>query len=253
MSQVRKGLVLLSLIAVYLIVATGCGQPNPYASFDQDKASEGHAANWLPSKHADAASDNMDHCEECHGDDFYGGISGVACFDCHLGSEDSVHPETWADLAYARHGDYTETAGNSSCAIASCHGNNLDGIAASGPSCTSCHMGGVASFHPDSWGDFAYALHGMEVELNGADTCSNSACHGAELDGVTESGPSCTSCHMDGLNSIHPLEWDDDILLHEDYVGNNGTTSCRNTACHGAMLEGVVSSGLACNACHSSF
>jgi len=38
-------------------------------------------------------------------------------------------------------------------------------------------------------------LHGIYVSSRGGDSCANAACHGTDLNGVEESGPSCYICH----------------------------------------------------------
>ncbi len=131
-----------------------------------------------------------------------------------------------------------------------CHGTDLAG-GTSNISCTQCHLGNPESVHPTQWGNFAYALHPVYVKLNGTSACANVTCHGANLDGVRGSGPSCTQCHMGGLNSKHPVAWNTNIELHKDYIASNGSSSCRVSVCHGADLKGVFLSGPSCGTCHS--
>jgi hypothetical protein len=251
MSPIARDSALAFLLLVCLAVALGCGNANPEATFDPE-SDEGHSSGWLPEAHAAKANEALASCAECHGPAFGGGISESACTSCHLGSETEVHPPDWADLAFVRHEGFVEAQGNASCAVASCHGTDLDGVASSGPSCiTACHLGGLESLHPEEWGGFAYARHEFFVAENGTVSCSNSACHGTDLGGAPESGPSCTECHLGGVFSVHPVEWDEDILLHEDFVASRGTGSCRNITCHGSALEGVPGSGPSCFICHS--
>ena len=132
---------------------------------------------------------------------------------------------------------------------AQCHGADYGG-GISRISCTSCHMGGVASIHPP-WGTPDYAMHGSYVKSKGNDTsgCANTLCHGTNLDGTGGAGPSCTSCHMGGVASIHPAEWNGNVWLHTKTVYTN-FDSCKNITCHGAALEGVSLSGPSCYICH---
>jgi hypothetical protein len=180
------------LIVLSGFLLAGCGDSNPQVTFDS--LSGKHQNNWLPSGHTAEAKAHPESCADCHGSDFLGGVSKVACTQCHLGNPNSIHPVRW--------------------------------------------------------GNFAYALHGIYVRANGTSSCANIYCHGANLQGVAGSGPSCTQCHLGGPTSVHPAAWDNNIALHKDYVGSNGTTSCRNTVCHGANLQGVFLSGPACAACH---
>ena len=76
-----------------------------------------------------------------------------------------------------------------------CHGADLSG-GISGVSCTTCHLGGPTAVHPSTW-DPLYLTHGPSVStgVTGIALCANQYCHGTSLQGVTNSGPSCTSCH----------------------------------------------------------
>mgnify|MGYP001587548210 CR=1 FL=1 len=73
-----------------------------------------------------------------------------------------------------------------------CHGEDLLG-GISGYGCTSCHIGGPTSAHPADWVDLTY--HGPYVSVNGASSCRNVYCQGANLEGVNLSGPACQTCH----------------------------------------------------------
>src|SRR5574340_496826 len=78
---------------------------------------------------------------------------------------------------------------------AECHGADLGGGIAK-ISCSSCHLGGPTSVHPQTW-DPIYLNHGPSVSSGATPTsaCANPSCHGTNLQGVIDSGPSCTSCH----------------------------------------------------------
>jgi hypothetical protein len=155
-----------------------------------------------------------------------------------------THPVGWLPDGHAA----VAKASVETCIV--CHGDDLTG-STTHVSCTQCHLGNPESVHPTQWGNFAYALHPVYVKLNGTSACANVTCHGANLDGVRGSGPSCTQCHMGGLNSKHPVEWNTNIELHKDYIASNGSSSCRVSVCHGADLKGVFLSGPSCGTCHS--
>lgn len=250
MSQIRKKSLLFSalfLLSVFLLV--GCGSSNSQSNFDP--VSGEHVAGWLPDGHKAEAKAHVDSCAQCHGADYGGGISKIACTDCHIGNQQSIHPVTWGPFGYILHANYAETNGTAACANALCHGVNLDGVGAAGPSCTSCHLGGVGAIHPTSWGDAIDTLHGNYAKLNGTTACANAKCHGASLDGIGAAGPSCTLCHMGGVASIHPTNWGSyAYALHGSYAKINGTTACANAFCHGAALTGVSGSGPSCTLCH---
>jgi hypothetical protein len=194
MSQIKMTSLALGMLLMASVLS-GCGDRNSQSNFDAQSGT--HPAGWLPEGHKAAAQLNILSCTDCHGDDFTGGISKVACTKCHLGNQQEIHPL--------------------------------------------------------QWGQFAYALHGSFAKLNGTTSCANVLCHGSNLDGVGGTGPSCTSCHLGGTTSHHPLPWNIDITLHGGYVGQNGTSACRNVVCHGASLQGVFLSGPGCNACHTNF
>ena len=170
----------------------GCGDTSPEATLDTGTGQ--HAAGWLPSGHKAQAQAHMEMCADCHGADFLGGIAIVACTQCHLGNQNSIHPTAWGINAYALHPDYVRLNGTTGCANVCCHGPNLDGVGGTGPSCTQCHLGGISSFHPIPW-NTNILLHKDYVQANGDSSCRNAACHDANLQGVYLSGPACSLCH----------------------------------------------------------
>jgi len=203
MQIIKTSLVLALALLTFLgvLALSGCGDKNSDSDFSPDSGQ--HPAGWLPGGHAAAAQAHSSTCLPCHGTDLAGGISNVSCTTCHLGGPFNVHPLAWTQQ-----------------------------------------------------GDFVYALHGGYVDQNGSAACANQFCHGTDLSGVAGSGPSCSSCHLGGPFSPHPLAWANDVTVHGGYVQQNGTfgppnQGCRNTACHGAQLEGVFLSGPACNDCHN--
>ncbi len=250
MPQVTKPTIISMFLIAGLMFITACGSSskNSKAPFDADT---GHQANWLPAGHMTAAQEGTSVCKECHGIDYLGGVSGISCTGCHLGGPTVIHPTDWGQDILSKHGNYADALGTTSCANAACHGTALDGVTNSGPSCTSCHLGGVNSFHPVEWGQNIDLLHGAYVNTNGTAGCATAACHGAALGGVSGSGPACSSCHLDGASSVHPLDWGQyPQINHAAYVNANGATSCANAACHGTTLAGVSGSGPACTSCH---
>ena len=201
MVQVRKNsLRPFLLLVLFAFLSPGCGGDSNSNGFGTGTAaprptSEIHPAGWLPDGHTVPAKADIQSCTDCHGNDFSGGYANVACTQCHLGSQESIHPT--------------------------------------------------------QWGNFAYALHGSYIKRNGTADCTSANCHGADLQGVERSGPSCTQCHMGGIYSKHPVAWNTNIVLHRDYVGSNGTPSCSVSVCHGTDLKGVFLSGPSCGTCHS--
>jgi hypothetical protein len=99
------------------------------------------------------------------------------------------HTEGWLPAGHAT------AARESTNSCAQCHGSDLAG-GVSNVSCTKCHIGGTTSVHPATWAGTAIQRnHGPYVVANSSSSCKNVSCHGSTLKGVTDSGPSCSSCH----------------------------------------------------------
>lgn len=143
-----------------------------------------------------------------------------------------------------------KTAGSAySANCTECHGENLDGGIAK-VSCTSCHLGGALTIHPTSMIP-ALTKHKAYVAANGDISCANGSCHGTAYQGVTGSGPSCTSCHIGDKSHKHPLSWTTSALIdHRNYVNLNGSASCKTSSCHGVNGVGGPNNAPACNTCH---
>lgn len=183
----------------------GCGDNAKLANYEAAKGE--HPANWTVAGHQPQALSHLENCTQCHGQDLSGGISKVACADCHSvifvtpgnpAQGIAIHPPDWDDVIYARHAPYVQANGTVNCSSTSCHGVALQG--GLGPSCSSCHIGGPLHVHPVGWNTAAdlssgSPLHSQFVLANGTATCRNDVCHGANLQGVPLSGPPCSLCH----------------------------------------------------------
>ena len=192
-------------------------------------------------------------CQDCHGEDFSGGIVNVACSNgtCHAEGDAIPHPTGWTDSTDdAFHGEWVETAGFSSCTA--CHGSDFSGGWAE-TSCSniSCHTGGNAIPHPGGWttpGDEDF--HGAWIAVDGYSSCK--ACHGNDFaGGVAELACSSTSCHTDGDAIPHPEEWTTPgaLLFHGEWIKQVGIASCAQ--CHGSDYSGGFSTVACTNAsCH---
>lgn len=173
-----------------MVVLTGCGDKNSQADINPVTAK--HPSTWLPGGHVTVASGNTSTCMECHGVDYMGGTSKVACTSCHMGDQSHKHPLQWGPFSYSGHGTFVKNNSSSGCDNIYCHGPTLTGI--SGPSCSSCHMGGPTSVHPQNW--TTQKDHGIYVNTIGADSCKNAACHGPTGEGIPNVVPACRSCHV---------------------------------------------------------
>ncbi len=246
MLQAKRAQFLFAFFLTLTFWVMSCSSGNDKSPVSPDTGT--HPAGWLPVAHSQAAASDLTSCKSCHGNDLAGGIAGVSCTSCHLGSPTSVHPTDWAPV-YAAHGPYVDAKGTTACSNQYCHGTGLTGVAGSGPSCTACHLGSPTSVHPTDWAP-VYTAHGPYVDAKGTTACSNQYCHGTGLTGVAGSGPSCTLCHLGGPTSVHPSDWDPIYTTHGPYVDANTTARCANQYCHGLNLTGVPSSGPSCTSCH---
>lgn len=229
------------LWCLLVLSLAGCGDTNQHASYDPDRGE--HPDGWVPAGHAAAAWGHLDTCTPCHGEDFGGGISKVACTQCHLGNEVDVHPLAWGHEDYSEHADYVRLNGTQSCANVYCHGAQLEGVAGSGPSCSVCHIGGPVSVHPTNWRRFFTTApgiaptilpdHGDYVNANGASSCVIPVCHGS---GVTATVPT-------GVGSTGFTGTVGTISLIG--VAGAGTGTAQNTGLHE-----VRPTARACAACH---
>lgn len=75
-------------------------------------------------------------CVSCHGEDYSGGTSGIACADCHA---DYPHPPEWSAPGNENsHAAYIKNLYWSLDRCKTCHGNDYTG-GSSGESCYNCH------------------------------------------------------------------------------------------------------------------
>src|SRR5690242_11154402 len=141
MSSITKTSMALALLAfVGVLSMAGCGDKNHLSNYNA--ATGEHPADWVSTTHFLVANQHLDNCTQCHGQDLSGGISKVACAECHvvtlvapgtIAQGAAVHPADWDSLVYARHPAYVRTHGAGSCATSFCHGVTLAG--GQGPSC----------------------------------------------------------------------------------------------------------------------
>ncbi len=137
MSSITKTTLSSFLLIAALFTASGCGDSSSEGVFDTDASV--HPAGWLPAGHVGPARENVSACTQCHGTELTGGISNVSCTSCHLGGPTSAHPLEWGEDILTNHGRYAVENGFAGCRNVWCHGNNLQGVQDSGPSCRECH------------------------------------------------------------------------------------------------------------------
>lgn len=237
MSQI-KFITCISVFAFSLSLS-GCGDTDSQAVFSA--ASGKHPTGWETS-HKNSVNADTESCFECHGENLAGGISGISCTSCHLGTA-NIHPDQWGQYAYARHKAYVATNGTARCANAACHGTALSGVPGSGSSClTACHMGGAAAKHPATWTQYSSHANYVKANANDHAKCSTAACHGTASNGVFLSGPSCTQCHLGGINAVHPATANAWTSAHQGHLLPDLTlqqtrAKCDIAACHGTFND----------------
>ncbi len=210
----RESAVLVSGLLCAIILFAGCSSSNKQASSSFDPDTGKHTLGWSsPAAHGTAAktqANGFAACQECHADDFSGGVSAVSCKSCHTVNAPHA-PAPWIG------GQWTHTNTNPANAsiCAQCHTNGSNSTfqpsqaapAGSAPGCynnTLCH-GAVG--HATGWN--ASDQHGAAAKsaptyTGGFTTCET--CHGSDFSGGLVQ-TSCFTCH--GVNAPHaPKPWD---------------------------------------------
>lgn len=137
-------------------------------------------------------------------------ITSFISISCSSPNERSTFdPETGKHSAAWLPADHATSASQSFDDCYQCHGTALDG-GISRVSCSSCHMGGATSVHPADWTPI-FSTHGPYVDTNGVDACANQYCHGTDLTGVENSGPSCDK--NSGTGGCHSIPYDPASLV----------------------------------------
>lgn len=192
MSSIKPSHMIISMALA--LALGGCGDKNDKAVFSPEG---GHPSDWT-AVHKTSAKADLETCVECHGANLDGGISKVACTQCHAATPDTIskHPVNWEGYAYARHKAFVATNGTSSCANAACHGAALAGVGRAPNCATKCHLGGAFNKHPADWTTISSHKNYLSTIANVSTTCKTSACHGTDGKGVFLSGPACDQCHL---------------------------------------------------------
>ena len=197
------------------------------------------------------------NCQQCHGDNFAGGISSPTCITCH--SAVSVHRSGIIDPNSPNfHGKYPLPNGFTDCQ--QCHGQNFAGGNLS-PTCVTCHSAinvhKAGILNPSST-----EFHGKYQLTNGFTNCQQ--CHGANFTGGSVS-PSCTTCHS--TINVHKTGINDPNSpnFHGKFLTNNQWNLSNCSQCHGPTYSGGTQSPTcltchnqtggpeACNTCHGDF
>lgn len=149
----------------------------------------GHPSGWSnPEQHGVTAEKDFSACKTCHGAAYQGGLATTTCYQCHDGPGLDHPGAGWV------------VAGHKTAALADmvgcqkCHGADYLG-GGSHVACTGCHMEDRTKVHRLGWYPDVQLNHRAYAATNGTSSCANLYCHGANLSGVANSGPSCSTCH----------------------------------------------------------
>ena len=221
----------------------------------RDPAAHGVAAKGTP-----GLTTGIDHCRNCHGDGFAGGVlTTISCLNnaaCH-GPNNAPHPsKPWRGV---RNHNSTNTLNAAACARCHAGGANLASLpkpppqpGGTSPGCfnnTLCH--GLVG-HPDGWRD--PAQHGATAKLtpgsaSGFIYCQN--CHGADFRGGLANRSCFTAstatgaCHVRAgvpVNAPHaPAPWRGgaSASIHTDTDMKNAQNP--DGVCAGCHLNGANS------------
>jgi len=235
----------------------------------------GHSdAQWaLPSHHGVAAKSDpgiggntgLAVCQQCHGADFSGGLSGQSCFPCHTVSAPHPKRADWTLLAGVLNHE-SAGAGNA-VACATCHNATTSNLSA--PYLTrfaSSPSGSFKTGTPDCFS--ATMCHGDVRKTSNCDACHSTAATNPFKSMAGASAPSdakvgahvkhlnatlgkpvvCSECHFvptsPAIAGTHRNGVNDIVFgtlaktggLVPTYTAATGI--CSNTYCHGASLNG---------------
>ena len=113
--------VISSIISFLLISCSNDADPQPDLT---------HPAGWMEKGSANFhgrkdLTIGSDFCTPCHGEDYAGGSSGVACSDCH---NEYPHPDTWAAPGdNNNHAAFIRAKYWSMALCKTCHGSDYKG------------------------------------------------------------------------------------------------------------------------------
>jgi len=204
-----------------------------------------HTAGWaLESEHgrvakaAPGVSSGMGSCQACHGNDYDGGSSDIACASCHGAS--APHPQSPWLRSPNSHYDVND---RNATICAECHENPKTTEL---PGCFNgslCH--GERGSHPAGWS--SPDQHGDRAKedpgAGGFEECQ--VCHGSDFQGGTAE-VSCSSCHE--IDAPHPrFGWTGGGESHRT-TGEENAPVC--AICHSELQE--TPDCFAANACHGT-
>jgi predicted CxxxxCH...CXXCH cytochrome family protein len=219
-------------------------------------ASYPHPVGWInadgPAFHGLVARmDSSRQCQTCHGADYRGGNSGVACFTCHR-NYPHIENANWLTLTpdTTFHGWATLVDSVQGQSCTPCHGADFRGTPIA-RSCYDCHNGlhvGVNNEDTDT--------HRAFVASKGWALASCKVCHDSTFTGgpaaTVNEEAACTACHattnvamdLGGCNVCHTTEPDARPYWKVPFG--------MDSAAAGAHTTHVTENNYGCRECHPS-
>ncbi len=235
----------------------------------------------------------IESCQKCHGKNYSGGTSGVACNTCHSGGS-SGHPDSFAWLnpdSAAYHGRIFWENGWDFKPCQSCHGEDFAGGVV-GYSCNTCHTEGIGACytcHGDK--DSKNSYPPKDIRNRSDSSLITVGAHAAHMESQL-AVVTCDQCHVvssdyrdeghlgsDNIaeitfgdlatqNGVLSSQWDrssatcSEVYCHQSvqpkWTQVDGTYSACGT-CHslppagGAHVSHVEGLGLDCSTCHDGY
>ncbi len=248
----------LPILIIALLALWGCAEEAKPAPHPDGWADDSDSEYFHSRK---VAVNGIAFCKSCHGgadaNDYYGGSSGVSCYQCHKGGP-SGHPafQLWilSPDSSQFHAQVILTRGWEACQ--ECHGVNYQGGIAD-VSCYTCHSGGKSG-HPalmDWINPQSPDYHGRVLWESDWDFDRCKQCHGTDLNaGGTARGCQSTACHTApaGIYDCDNCHTTNVTTTFYD-VKNNSSSDSSAVGAHLSHVNGVHGLGLAvdCNVCHA--
>jgi predicted CxxxxCH...CXXCH cytochrome family protein len=193
-------------------------------------------------------------CTSCHGNDYSGGRSGIACADCHA---TFPHPPTWSTPGSdSSHAAYFKTIYWDMSRCQDCHGEDYTG-GKSGVSCYDCHTnpGGPEACNT-CHGSKAAPITEIyswappkDLEDNLSTTAVGVGAHQTHLINSSKTTAylkDCNLCHTNILSFDDPDHINGAVDMDFNEVATDsgravpiwseGTTTCTNVYCHGDFV-----------------
>ncbi len=225
MSSVNKSVLTGLLLIAGLLFMGGCGSSETNESVFQGDA---HPANWKVT-HKTAALQDPATCTECHGADYSGGTSNVACSSCHVNGSPFVLTNCTSchtappsgTVAPNRTGAHNTDTGHFAAQVTLPDG------------CNTCHAGaGSGTLNHDNGAPNVHFLNAYNAKsgiavYNADGTCSKVSCHGGQttpnwLTGTIDVFSQCASCHTIGASAGNPEYnsfWSGEHAFHVNTLG----------------------------------